>query len=251
MEDITPFLPGGTVAYLRLADSDRRFPFRPVCSGLFLIGQGPSCDLRLGMKDIPSIHSVLQVDASVAEIVRVAEEPPLIVNGESVERCELQHGDLIEIGDVRLAFFLCHPSAVLALEQPHPSENAAELSASLLLEGVESELALVDPDAANRERIQELLRSAQKAVDACQFAQTIRFADYAARENSANSARPSTDEIILARLTAQQNRMDEICEVLEQVVKQQQLIATALQCVVDRLEDLRATSQPAAFRASA
>ena len=37
VDDITPFLPGDTVAFLRIADDDRRFPFRPVSAGLFLI----------------------------------------------------------------------------------------------------------------------------------------------------------------------------------------------------------------------
>ena len=73
MEDITPFLPGDTVAYLRLADGERRFPFRPIATGLFLIGQGPGCDLRLGVPDIPSIHSALHMEKSSGEIVRIAE----------------------------------------------------------------------------------------------------------------------------------------------------------------------------------
>ena len=61
MEDITPFLPGDTVAFLRIADDDRPFPFRPVSAGLFLIGQGAGCDLRLGHDEMPGLHSVIQL----------------------------------------------------------------------------------------------------------------------------------------------------------------------------------------------
>ncbi len=249
MQDITPFLPGDTVAFLRLADDDRRFPFRPIAPGLFLIGHGPCCDLRLGVPEMPPLHSAIQIDTSSAKISRVAESPELYVNGESVTEASLVDGDIIEIGDIRLVFFLCNAAA----EEVVGSEsNIASLNALQLVDGLEAELRLLTTETSSNERIHELLRAAQQAVDACQFSQTIRFADYAnAPQNEKAEDVSSGHELILSRLSAQETRLDEICHVLEQVVQQQQMIATALQCVVERLDEIRENPQSGAMRASA
>jgi hypothetical protein len=254
VEHITPFLPGDTVAYLRLADGERRFPFRPVAPGLFLIGQSPACDLRLGLPEMPSIHSALQVDLANASIARIAESPELVVNGEVVDHARLNDGDLIEIGDIRLVFFLCRNASAQAIDRPLAPEA---LTPRQLVDGLEAELQLIASESNGHDRIAELLTAAQKAVDACQFAETLRFADYTSPASSSSvSAPPSTlnadaTDLILARLASQELRLDEICHVLEQVVHQQQMIATALQCVVERMDDLRTHSQPGSLRASA
>lgn len=249
VQEITPFLPGDTVAYLRLADEERKFPFRPISSGLFLIGQGPGCDLRLGFEEMPPIHSAIQMSESRAELTKIAESPDLLVNGEPVDHALLEHGDLIEVGDVRLAFFLCNHSAAPAAERP---VEHSKLSARQLIDGLEFELDLLDADSNRTDRISELLKAAQQAVDACQFAQTIRFADYAAKKAAPEVATQSDSYLqVLNRLSSQETRLDEICNVLEQVVHQQQMIATALQCVVERLDDMRSGAQPGSMRASA
>ena len=249
MQEITPFLPGDTVAYLRLADEERKFPFRPISPGLFLIGQGPGCDLRLGLEEMPPIHSAIQMSESGAELTKIAESPELFVNGEPVDHLFLEHGDLIEVGDVRLAFFRCNHSAANAAERPI---EHSKLSARQLIDGLEFELDLLDADSNRTGRISDLLKAAQHAVDACQFAQTIRFADYASQK-AAPETPPQSDSYlqVLNRLSSQETRLDEICNVLEQVVHQQQMIATALQCVVERLDDMRSGVQPGSMRASA
>ncbi len=151
VEDITPFLPGDTVAYLRIADGDRKFPFRPIASGLFLIGHGRSCDLRLGNKDVPAIHSVVQINARNAEITRVGSSPELVVNGEEVVRCDLHHGDVIEIGNVRCVFALCHPEAdsvTVKLAEPAPAKTATDL-----VDRIETEFLMIDSQDSNRDRV--------------------------------------------------------------------------------------------------
>ena len=254
VEDITPFLPGDTVAYLRIADGDRRFPFRPIASGLFLLGAGPCCDLRLGLSDVPAIHSVIQVSSDSAEISRVADQPELVVNGEAVCRYQLCHGDVIEIGDVRLAFFQCvsacsdllRTASQVKMDDADRSRDAIELVTSL-----EAEMELLSYEDSSRERIHELLKAAQGAIESRVFADTIRFSDYVPMA-SHDVGNPMSDQaVLLARLDAQDLRLNEICSVLEQVVKQQQIIATALQCIVDRMEDIKTSSQPGPLRASA
>jgi hypothetical protein len=104
-----------------------------------------------------------------------------------------------------------------------------------LLARLEEDMSLVESIPADRSKLRELLEAAQKAVEAQPFSQTLRFADYAARR-----AGPVADEqpleVVLARISAQDKRLDEICQVLEEVVKQQQLIATALQYIADQLD---------------
>ena len=58
--------------------------------------------------------------------------------------------------------------------------------------------------------------------------------------------------LILTRLQSHESRLNDVCHVLEQVVKQQQLIATALQCLAERIDELKAGSaQTGSRRASA
>jgi hypothetical protein len=250
VDDITPFLPGDTVAILRIADDRRQFPFRPVASGLFLIGQGAGCDLRLGDDQMPALHSVLQISSEVAEVNRVAEHPELVVNGDPVQRAQLSSGDLIEIGQVRMVFQLC--SAVCPEIQ---SEPALKTTAIEFVGGIESELALIEAlHQSDSERIQELLKAAHEAVDGLDCARTIRFLDYAtpAPAEPVTATNDPYGPMILSRFQAQESRLSDVCQVVEQVVKQQQLIATALQCLVDRLDELKAApTASGSLRASA
>jgi len=250
VQDITPFLPEDTIAYLRLADEDRRFPFRPISSQLFLIGQGPGCDLRLGSAEMAAIHTAIQLGKDSAEIVQIAAEPPLLLNGEAVQKATLHHGDLIEIGDVSLAFFLCEEAAAVVSEGP---VEPASLSPRQIVEGIESQLRFISSEDNSRERLGDMLKAAQQAVEACQFAQTIRFADYApvAASTETMDRSPENQDLIQVRLATVETRLGEICNVLEQIVQQQQLIAAALQCVVERIDDLRASHQLGPLRASA
>ena len=251
MDDITPFLPGDTVAFLRIADDNRRFPFRPVSAGLFLIGHGAGCDLRLGHDDMPALHSVIQISDNAADVNCVAVYPPMFVNGEPVRQARLSDGDLIEIGDVRLVFQLCRLQRT-ATESPSVRRPAAALE---LVEKMESEILLIDAlELSGSEQIHELLKAAHEAVEGLEYARTIKFADYtsAVPDVQATTANDAYGPLILTRLQAQESRLKHVCQVLEQVVKQQQLIASALQCIADRIEELKAApAQPGSLRASA
>ena len=112
VENIIKFLPRDAVAFLRVADSDARFPIRPISEGTFLIGHGSACDLRLGDHEVPALHSILRVTRTSASITLMAERPELIVNGEAVQRAVLQDGDIVEIGDVRVVFRFLTENAV-------------------------------------------------------------------------------------------------------------------------------------------
>ena len=84
------------------------------------------------------------------------------------------------------------------------------MSARQLIDGLEVELDLLDADSKRTDRISELLKAAQQAVDACQFAQTIRFADYAATKAVPEAAPPSDSYMqVLNRLSSQETRLDD------------------------------------------
>ena len=99
VENIIKFLPRDAVAFLRVADSDARFPIRPVSEGSFLIGHGTACDLRLGDHQVPALHSILRVTRSSASITLMAERPELFINGELVGGCDITM-ELFESGDL-------------------------------------------------------------------------------------------------------------------------------------------------------
>lgn len=247
MDDVTPFLPADTVAYLRIADSERRFPFRPVSPGLFLIGQGRSCDLRLGNDNVPTIHSVLQVDREHAVLNRISDYPELLVNGTPVESAMLEHGDLVEIADIRLIFLKCEPAE---LADRHTAvERGLKLSPEDLLDRIQTELDLIDHQTDSAVRLQELLKAAHQATESQLQARTLRFADYLAEQAASRLQNAPFDEKVFAALKQQETRLSEVCSVLEQVVQQQMTIAAALQGIAERLNDQR--SGDSGLRASA
>ncbi|MEY3172665.1 MAG: hypothetical protein RLZZ436_578 [Planctomycetota bacterium] len=104
LKDLTAILPGDTVACLQLADNGRRIPVRALTPGLFLIGSGPSCDLRLGEAGVPSLHSMIRVEDSGSQIALLCGGPPLLVRGLQVSCADLTDGDVLQIGGFRAVY---------------------------------------------------------------------------------------------------------------------------------------------------
>lgn len=247
VDDITPLLPGDAVAWLRIADEARRFPFRPIAAGLFLIGRGSGCDLRLGGEVFPELHSVLQVEPDATYAIAIAPSPPLVVNGEAVRTAPLFDGDLLEIGDVRCVFRLQNVRA----DSAEPDVTPAAESTTDLLDGVESEMALIEAlQSDGNDRLQRLLEAAQDAVEGLEFARTLKIADYSPLADRQTAGDPFGPKI-LERLQTHETRLDDILHVLEQVVRQQQLITAAIQCLADKLTGSTDGAAASSLRASA
>jgi hypothetical protein len=235
VDDITQLLPGDALAYLRIADDGRRFPFRPISAGLYLIGHGRGCDLRLGGDDCPELHSVLQVTRDEVRIIAIASSPQLVINGEVASSATLSDNDLIEIGDVRCVFRRIEPEAIPA---EHPL-SVGTGSPEELISGVESELALIEAmQLDGADRLQELLAAAHEAVEGLELARTLRFADYSPAPVPTSEAANEYGQQILKHLQSQDARLDDVLHVLEQIVQQQQLMTAALQCLADRVTGL-------------
>ncbi len=251
VENIIKFLPCDAVAFLRVADSDARFPIRPVSEGSFLIGHGTACDLRLGDHQVPALHSILRVTRSSASITLMAERPELFINGESVPRSVLHDGDIVEIGDVRLVFRFVTENAVPehirtltptqdeAMAEPE-SQSLEELSAPELVTGLELEFQLLnDLHSSSADTMDRLLNAARKSIDGASIklaAPSLRVVGMDERFLAAD--REQLQEIAL-KVRQQESRLGDVCHVLEQIVSQQQIMTTALQSVADRLTELR------------
>ena len=262
VENIIKFLPRDTVAFLRIADSDARFPIRPISEGSFLIGHGTACDLRLGDHEVPALHSILRVTRTSASIMLMAERPELFVNGESVARAVLHDGDMVEIGDVRLVFRLVTDSAIPETVEALPAnfdevsappepESLEELSATDLVTGLATEFQLLSElQSTNAESMDRLLNAARAAVDGV----SIKLAPPPLRVVSIEEQFVAADreqlQEIAAKVRQQESRLGDVCHVLEQIVSQQQIMTTALQSVADRLTELRGAmaGEPATTR---
>ena len=251
VENIIKFLPRDAVAFLRIADSDARFPIRPISEGSFLIGHGTACDLRLGDHEVPALHSILRVTRTSASITLMAERPELFVNGESVPRAVLLDGDIVEIGDVRLVFrFLTENAVPESVEtqksamvevQADPETNLIEeLSAPELVTGLEHEFQLLNElHSSSADTMDWLLNAARKSIDGA----SIKLAAPPLRVVGMEERFVASDreqlQGIAAKVKQQESRLGDICHVLEQIVSQQQIMTTALQSVADRLTELR------------
>ena len=254
VENIIKFLPRDAVAFLRIADSDARFPIRPISEGSFLIGHGTACDLRLGDHEVPALHSILRVTRTSASITLMAERPELFVNGESVQRAVLLDGDIVEIGDVRLAFrFLTENAVPETAEtlQPGVCEVAAEpdpdpieeLSAPELVTGLEHEFELLNElHSSSADTMDRLLNAARKSIDGASIKLALPLLRVVGMEERFLAADRDQLQEIVAKVKQQESRLGDVCHVLEQIVSQQQIMTTALQSVADRLTELRNTT---------
>ncbi|MDA1015346.1 MAG: FHA domain-containing protein [Planctomycetota bacterium] len=91
---------------LAIARGRTQSPNRPVRASRFLIGSADNCHLRLGGGEIPPEHSLILVRPDGPIIEQLADAPPLLVNGRSVEEHALSHDDLIQIGRFQLDVIL-------------------------------------------------------------------------------------------------------------------------------------------------
>lgn len=126
LKDLIAILPQDTVACLQLADNGRRIPFRALTPGLFLIGSGPSCDLRLGESGVPSLHSMIRVDETGAQIALLCAGPPLFVRGVQVPCADLADGDILEIGGFRAVYRSFLPT-IAGLHEPVAEESQEQM----------------------------------------------------------------------------------------------------------------------------
>jgi pSer/pThr/pTyr-binding forkhead associated (FHA) protein len=76
----------------------RRFPFR--------VGRAPGSDLRLNSGGVWAEHCTIVRDPVHGLALRASEGALTLLNGAAVREAPLHNGDLLELGEVRLQFWL-------------------------------------------------------------------------------------------------------------------------------------------------
>ena len=139
-------------------------PLRPVSRDRFLIGAGERCDLRLGGKAMPAVHSIVHIDGQEVWLETLADLPNVRVNGRLTRSASLEPGDELEIGSFSLTLhrttsadpvlapriYGVPVSEILAEEEPANRQDVEELTARQLVDLIDQEEALVEEFEARR-----------------------------------------------------------------------------------------------------
>lgn len=239
--------PNNTVGYFRIASVTGRQPIEPVGIGEFLIGSAAHCHLRFGEAGIPEVHTTLLVDRDIVRLRSSTTNPPILVNGQQETECRLADGDMLELGQHRLLFRLAAAEQRITLNEdqfavPIDSRESANtqdaLNAQQLVERLEEQLDLVEelthsPD----DGMLELLKAVTQTGDAKPPRQTSQLQE--------------VKLLIQKNQEASRIRLESLTAVLDNVVRQQKLIADTLEVLSDRIQSMDAGSTVQQRRASA
>jgi pSer/pThr/pTyr-binding forkhead associated (FHA) protein len=76
----------------------RRFPVR--------VGRDPSCDLQLEEHGVWNEHFQIGLNPSAGFVIETQPDALITANGQPVQRAALRNGDTLEIGGLKLQFWL-------------------------------------------------------------------------------------------------------------------------------------------------
>lgn len=156
--------------YLEIIKGSTEFPNRPVYEGVFLIGSGSNCDLRIGGSNTPAVHSVVRADDGRVHIESLSRKPALRVNAQPCEAATLSDGDCIQVGSIQMVARFQPLAAATTLPipvapQPAATEEdpeTANLSAEELLTLLEQDIALVENHVAGQNAAADRLLDAAR-----------------------------------------------------------------------------------------
>ena len=230
--------PEETVGYFRIASDSGRQPIHPVSIGEFRIGSGASCHLRFGAEGVPEVQAVLSVERDVVLLQAVDPNVPVVVNGATATECRLTDGDLLEVGEYRLLFRLVALQSRITLDED-------SFAADTPVDG-QSETAdrIVTRLGEQIELIEELSRTPEQAVAELMKAVTVTDAAQPVHPHQ-DSVSESSDLVAVRALMqkhheASRIRLESLTQVLDNVVRQQKLIADTLEVMSDRIQALDA-----------
>ena len=246
--------PNDTVGYFRVASSARRQPVEPVSIGEFLIGSAAHCHLRFGDAAIPDVHTRVIVEHNEVRLTCDVAEPALLVNGTATSECQLFDGDMLEVCGHRMLFRLAADDGRITLDEEafllDSSSGAQVRTVEELVERLEEQIELVeDLTHTPEDGVMELLNAVAQTS-----AQSIRTVDRHAAAPSDSAGESDLDHVagmIQKHHEASRIRLESLTEVLDNVVKQQKLIADTLAVMSDRIQALDSDSGYQRRRASA
>jgi pSer/pThr/pTyr-binding forkhead associated (FHA) protein len=76
------------------------------CHFPFRVGRAPTADLRLDACGVWEQHCELVKDSTRGIVLQANHASLTLLNGERIEEATLRNGDLLELGEVRLQFWL-------------------------------------------------------------------------------------------------------------------------------------------------
>ena len=226
--------PDNTVGYFRISTSTGRNPIEPVCVGEFRIGRGADCHLRFDDPALTEIHAVLQVDPGQVKLKTASATPPILVNGTPQTECCLQDGDLVELGDHRLLFRLAEAENRITLDESTfvDSADGGDTPEALarVVEQLEEQIHLVE----------DLAHTPEKGL--VELIQAVADRGAGPAESTAVDTTPASNELqqvkalIQKHHDASQIRLESLTSVLDNVVRQQKLIADTLEVMSERIQ---------------
>lgn len=239
--------PDNTVGYFRIASATGRQPIEPVAIGEFLIGSAPHCHLRFGEEGIPDVHTTLHVDRDIVLLRSDATNSPVFVNGQQETECRLSDGDMLEVGEHRLLFRLSAAEQRITLNEdefavpraPQESANMQDaINAQQLVEKLEEQLNIVEelthsPDDGMLELVKAVAQTSHE------------------KQPRATSELQEVKQLIQKNQETSRIRLESLTTVLDNVVRQQKLIADTLEVLSDRIQSMDAGSSIQQRRASA
>lgn len=170
MSDTSNHIENEPKLYLEIVKGSTEFPNRPVYEGVFLIGAGTNCDLRIGGTNTPAVHSIVRADEGNVHIESLSRKPALRVNSQPCEAATLNDGDHIQVGSIQmvarfqpLAVAATLPLPVTRQPEPEPPHtDVSKLSAEALLTLLEQDIALVENDIAGQNAAADRLMDAAR-----------------------------------------------------------------------------------------
>jgi len=218
------------VGYLRLASRTTRHPIEPLSPGKFAIGSDVGCQLRLGEDGIPGVHTILDVEADCVHVRCVVSEPQLLVNGQPAQQCDLHDGDLVEIGTHRMLLRLLSADGRIPLDEDAfvvtAEVEAAEASAEQLVDRLGEQLDVIE----------ELANGADVGVE-----EMIAAAAAESPTEQSQQGWQRVEQLLQQQQSASRERLESLTEVLNDVVRQQKLIADTLEVLSDRVQSFSST----------
>lgn len=124
---------------LEISRGRTRFPQRPVNGPRFLIGSAITCDLRLGGVEIPAVHTLIVHSDEGYELETLVGDPPLKVNGETVQHTWLRDGDRIEIGTIELTARMVSESQFVPTDASADRPALEQMTTAELVDYIEQE----------------------------------------------------------------------------------------------------------------
>lgn len=240
--------------YLEIVKGSTEFPNRPVYEGVFLIGSGSNCDLRIGGSNTPAVHSILRADDGNVHIESLSRKPALRVNSQPCEAATLNDGDHIQVGSIQMiARFqpLAIPATLpipVAVQKPAEEvpTDIANLSAEQLLTLLEQDIALVENHVVSQNAAADRLVDAALDHDADEVTPSEEAVSIVDSDPQLQDTHAEAEQLIVAlnRIADDLNlRVDHInkkeevyAEAAEDLLAMQNRFASLLERVLERLE---------------